>query len=37
MTIDVLVRPEGHVAWRGNAAADAESIAACVRGAHEEQ
>ena len=33
----VLVRPEGHVAWRGNAAADAESIAACVRGAHEEQ
>ena len=29
----VLVRPDGHVAWRGNATGDAEDIAGCVRGA----
>jgi hypothetical protein len=29
----VLVRPDGHVAWRGNRVTDAEEIAACVRGA----
>jgi DNA-binding IclR family transcriptional regulator len=33
----VLVRPDGHVAWRGNDAANAESIAACIRGAHQQQ
>ena len=31
----VLVRPDGHVAWRGNDTADAEEMAGCVRGATE--
>jgi hypothetical protein len=29
----VLVRPDGHVAWRGNAVVDADLIADAVRGA----
>jgi 2-polyprenyl-6-methoxyphenol hydroxylase-like FAD-dependent oxidoreductase len=33
VTALVLVRPDGHVAWRGNDCAAAESIADCVRGA----